>query len=69
MAIPVALYVPNLIGYARVITGILSFPYALHSPWVFLCLYAFSYGLDALDGVAARGLNQCTYLTKLCVDG
>eukprot|EP01138_Halocafeteria_seosinensis_P015677 gb/GECG01015998.1/.p1 GENE.gb/GECG01015998.1/~~gb/GECG01015998.1/.p1 ORF type:complete len:219 (+),score=9.58 gb/GECG01015998.1/:1-657(+) len=60
MTVPVALFVPNIIGYVRVLTGVLSFPYALHSPWMFLGLYAFSYALDALDGVAARGLNQCS---------
>lgn len=58
MALPVALFVPNLIGYVRVISGLLSFVYAFDNYWVFIGLYAFSMGLDAVDGVAARALHQ-----------
>ena len=57
---PVWLFVPNLIGYVRVLTGLASFYYALDEQrfWYFFYLYGFSYALDALDGVAARRLNQ-----------
>jgi CDP-diacylglycerol--inositol 3-phosphatidyltransferase len=56
----VALYWPNIIGYVRVISGIASFFYAFEaSTWpAFVYLYAFSYALDALDGVAARRFKQ-----------
>jgi CDP-diacylglycerol--inositol 3-phosphatidyltransferase len=55
---PVAWYVPNLIGYVRVITGILSIYYALECPPTAFALYTVSYALDAVDGVAARKLGQ-----------
>lgn len=54
----VFLYVPNLIGYIRVIGAALSLTYALSEPWTFVWIYTFSMGLDAIDGVAARALKQ-----------
>jgi phosphatidylglycerophosphate synthase len=53
-------YVPNLIGYARIITGLWSLVYAFDQSahHKFFMLYAISYGLDAVDGVAARALKQ-----------
>lgn len=56
---PVYAYVPNLIGYARVLSGVAAFAYALHEPATFLWLYTISYVLDAFDGYAARALGQC----------
>lgn len=60
MAWPVWLFVPNLIGYVRVVTGLAAFAYAWDdaSLFTFFLLYGFSYLLDAVDGVAARRLNQ-----------
>lgn len=57
---PVWLYVPNLIGYVRVITGLAAFVYAFDkaSYSQFFSLYMFSYALDAVDGLAARSLGQ-----------
>lgn len=66
----VALFVPNIIGYLRAITGIAGFYFCDTNPWyslplhfylysLFMTLYAISYVLDAFDGVAARRLNQC----------
>lgn len=54
------LFVPNLIGYTRIISGLAAFAYAYdaQSYTTFFYLYMFSYGLDALDGVAARKLGQ-----------
>lgn len=54
------LYVPNLIGYVRIITGLAAFMYAFDKSQhgTFFMLYAFSYALDAVDGVAARALKQ-----------
>ena len=48
-------------GYVRVVTGIAAFFYALDPDEYQIAgaLYTFSYALDALDGVAARKLNQC----------
>ena len=66
----VALFVPNLIGYLRAITGIVGFYFSDTKPAynhcllvlsnrLFCGLYFISYILDAFDGVAARRLNQC----------
>ena len=54
------LYVPNLIGYARIVTGVASFYYAFDAQRYMAAfgLYLLSYSLDALDGVAARRLGQ-----------
>ena len=54
----VLLYVPNLIGYARVGLLVASLFFALGQPVVFLALYAASFLLDAADGHAARLLDQ-----------
>jgi hypothetical protein len=60
----IALYVPNLIGYFRLITGIAALYYAPFNQnqnqnmTYFLALYFVSYMADALDGTAARALNQ-----------
>jgi hypothetical protein len=48
------------IGYARVVLAVASFCY-LPQPRAFLPLYAISCLLDAVDGHAARLLNQCTW--------
>ena len=54
----VFLYVPNLIGYFRIISALASFYFAKDQPLLFLALYALSYLLDAADGPAARYLKQ-----------
>ena len=60
----IALYVPNLIGYFRLITGIAALYFAPFTQnkneniTYFLALYFVSYIADALDGTAARALNQ-----------
>ena len=53
----VFLYVPNLIGYARVAGMVASF-FFWRQPVVFLALYWLSFVLDAADGYAARRLGQ-----------
>jgi len=57
---PVWLFVANLIGYARVALGVAAFAFAFDARTrsAFVALYVASYGLDALDGVAARALGQ-----------
>ena len=59
-AVPVWLFVPNLIGYVRIVSGLAALVFATDAarwPW-FVALYTFSYALDAVDGVAARALKQ-----------
>lgn len=67
----VALYIPNLIGYSRIVLTILAYWQAevdfngggkggaLPEPWIiFAVLYTSSFFLDAVDGKAARMFNQ-----------
>ena len=54
----VYLFIPNLIGYARVILAFMAFHVAATSPLMFFTYYSLSQLLDAFDGWAARVLNQ-----------
>ncbi|KAE8396507.1 hypothetical protein BDV23DRAFT_142889 [Aspergillus alliaceus] len=56
----VFLFVPNLIGYTRVIFAVASLYYMPLHPRTCSLLYSFSCLLDALDGAAARRLGQST---------
>ncbi|KAL3493340.1 CDP-alcohol phosphatidyltransferase-domain-containing protein [Aspergillus germanicus] len=56
----VFLFVPNLIGYIRIIFAITSLYYMPYHPRTCALLYSISCLLDALDGAAARHLNQST---------
>jgi len=51
-------YIPNYIGYLRVITAIFSFQLMKTHPFYCTLIYSFSCLLDALDGYAARYYNQ-----------
>lgn len=55
---PVLLYIPNLIGYSRVLLTTISFILCWTSPILSGILYGISQVLDALDGTAARYYNQ-----------
>jgi CDP-diacylglycerol--inositol 3-phosphatidyltransferase len=52
------LFVPNLIGYARIVLGIASLFYMREEPHIAMPLYWLSAFLDAFDGQAARYLDQ-----------
>ncbi|TNY20738.1 hypothetical protein DMC30DRAFT_351848 [Rhodotorula diobovata] len=52
------LFVPNLIGYTRVILGALALTYMPTHPKFCTFAYCVSALLDAVDGVAARALGQ-----------
>ncbi|KAK9476843.1 CDP-alcohol phosphatidyltransferase-domain-containing protein [Lipomyces japonicus] len=54
------LFIPNLIGYARVILAAGSLAVMKHHPKICTWLYAVSCLLDAFDGAAARKFNQAT---------
>jgi phosphatidylglycerophosphate synthase len=53
----VIFFVPNIIGYVRIISGVAAFAFT-RDPAIFAGLYTLSQGLDALDGVFARALDQ-----------
>lgn len=60
MAENIFLFVPNLIGYARIILALVSF-YIMPFDYVMASVcYLLSGFLDAIDGYAARWLNQGT---------
>lgn len=52
------LFVPNLIGYARIVFAIISFYFMPCCPFTASSFYLLSGLLDAFDGHAARALNQ-----------
>jgi len=52
------LWVPNLIGYVRVILACISLTYMKTHPKYCTATYVVSCLLDAFDGMAARALNQ-----------
>lgn len=54
------LFVPNLIGYARIVFAIISFYFMPCCPLTASSFYLLSGLLDAFDGHAARALNQGT---------
>ena len=51
-------FVPNIIGYVRVLTAAISFYVMPYHPRRCFVLYAISCLLDAVDGQAARALGQ-----------
>lgn len=53
-------FIPNLIGYVRVLTAVLSFLTMKNHPIRTLILYGISGFLDAFDGYAARKFDQGT---------
>mmetsp|Transcript_53176 Transcript_53176/g.116679 ORF Transcript_53176/g.116679 Transcript_53176/m.116679 type:complete len:207 (-) Transcript_53176:189-809(-) len=61
----VYLYIPNLIGYARVALAFIAFSVAFRSWELFLVCYISSQVLDAFDGWAARKFDQCSSLGAL----
>ncbi|ETW47717.1 hypothetical protein PFMALIP_04250 [Plasmodium falciparum MaliPS096_E11] len=54
----VYLYIPNIIGYIRVILALLGFIISRKNLFLFVCFYSVSQVLDALDGWTARKFNQ-----------
>nr|AJP61941.1 phosphatidylinositol synthase [Herpetomonas muscarum] len=61
----VALFVPNLIGYLRIVLSLASYYVADTQPLLFIAFYTSSFVLDALDGMAARALNQCSHFGSI----
>eukprot|EP00873_Tetraselmis_striata_P003046 jgi/Tetstr1/423310/TSEL_014008.t1 len=54
----VYVYIPNLIGYVRVVVMLISFTVAKTSPLTCVGLYFLGFALDETDGRAARAFNQ-----------
>lgn len=60
VANPVYSYVPNLIGYARIVFSLLAFAFDETAPLLFITFYTIGFALDWFDGIAARKFNQCS---------
>jgi CDP-diacylglycerol--inositol 3-phosphatidyltransferase len=58
MGIPVALYVPNLLGYARIMLALAGLHASIQHPWTAFSLWILSASLDLIDGILARALKQ-----------
>ncbi|MQM00429.1 hypothetical protein Taro_033164 [Colocasia esculenta] len=56
--ISVYLYIPNIIGYIRVLMNCLAFALCFSNKRIFAILYFVSFVLDAVDGWFARKFNQ-----------
>jgi CDP-diacylglycerol--inositol 3-phosphatidyltransferase len=56
------IYVPNLIGYARVVCALFAFAVALRDPYYCVLTYFLGFVLDETDGRAARTFNQSSTL-------
>ncbi|KAF9965556.1 CDP-diacylglycerol-inositol 3-phosphatidyltransferase [Mortierella alpina] len=56
----VFLFIPNLIGYSRIVLAALSLYFMPTSPKTCMVLYSISCLLDAVDGQAARYYDQCS---------
>ena len=57
MPIPIALYVPNVLGYTRMILAFLGLAF-VDQPWTALSLWIAAALLDLVDGPLARLLSQ-----------
>ncbi|XP_076806367.1 CDP-diacylglycerol--inositol 3-phosphatidyltransferase-like [Clavelina lepadiformis] len=56
----VFLYIPNLIGYVRMILIVAFYYYTYHKPAQSMVCYLLAALLDNADGFAARKLHQCS---------
>lgn len=57
-SLSIYLYVPNLIGYARIVANFVAFAFTFTNKNLFVGLYFISFVCDELDGRFARLLNQ-----------
>jgi len=51
-------FIPNLLGYIRLLLIVIAFPLFFQYPYWFVGLYTISQSLDGLDGFLARKLSQ-----------
>lgn len=54
----VVLYVPNLLGYARILLSFAGLHFSPTDPGLAVGIWIFSASLDLVDGILARALNQ-----------
>ncbi|KAK3412708.1 hypothetical protein EUGRSUZ_I01421 [Eucalyptus grandis] len=56
--LPVYLYIPNIIGYVRVLMNCVAFAICFSNKRLFSVLYFLSFVCDGVDGWCARKFNQ-----------
>lgn len=61
----ILLYIPNLLGYLRIVLAFLSLKYFMVNPDRNVDILVVSALLDAIDGPLARKLNQCSKIGAL----
>jgi phosphatidylglycerophosphate synthase len=69
--VPVALYVPNILCYIRILTAFLGLWFVKDQPVLALTIWILSAALDLFDGVLARALHQTStlgILLDVCAD-
>lgn len=59
-SIPVVLYAPNIMGYARILLAFYGLYISQTNPPLTIKIWIFSSLLDFVDGIVARQLNQCS---------
>jgi CDP-diacylglycerol--inositol 3-phosphatidyltransferase len=65
MPLPIPLYIPNLLGYARIILAFVGLHLSGTQPGAACVTWIFSAFLDLFDGILARKLDQCSSLGVL----
>jgi phosphatidylglycerophosphate synthase len=65
MPLPIPLYIPNLLGYARIILAFVGLHLSKTQPGAAFCVWIISATLDLFDGILARRLDQCSSLGVL----
>lgn len=60
--IPIALYVPNVLGYVRILSAFLGLYLSSTHPVLTIGVWTVSASLDLVDGMLARRFNQCSQL-------
>jgi phosphatidylglycerophosphate synthase len=65
MAVHPALYIPNLLGYMRILLAFVGLHYSATRPVDAVVVWIFSSLLDLIDGKVARVFNQCSTLGVL----
>lgn len=56
----VLLYYPNIIGYLRILSVLISFIFAFQSWKISIIAYLLAFVGDVVDGYVARAFNQCS---------
>ena len=58
-AYDVFVYYPNIVGYLRVVSVLISFYFAVDSWFITSVFYLLAFAGDVVDGYLARSFDQC----------